>query len=227
MTRRELGWAVSALTIGLAVGALLLRHCESSAPAPREAAHEDPVTENDPPDDTRAAPPDAPLDPVPDADDTEPSDTAVTDAATEPDGPSHKKARLRLRNLYIRPVGDDRLCVNISPGSGALELLACRGHRGTERWTFEEDLSGTSRIRGHDGGCFRIGPVNARGEPTVEVAPCAVDTPRFRHAEDRRLEEVHSGQCVTARTVGKHAQIVLAVCDANARSGVQTWALTP
>jgi len=233
MTRRELGFGVSTLVVGLALGALLYRHCESPPKAP-ERTREEPVTEDDPPDDPRAIPEPAP---VADADEQadeqageqagELQDAATADAAPGPDGRAHRAPRLRLRNLFIHPAVDDRLCVNVSPDSSALELLSCRGHKGTERWTFVEDPTGASRIRGRDGDCMRIGPLNTRGEPTLELASCTGDTPRFRHTEDRRLEDVHSGQCITARTADKHAPLILAVCDRNARSGVQTWALTP
>jgi hypothetical protein len=226
MTRREILLSVSTLAIGLAVGALLYGHCQTPPKAP-VAPHEDPVTEDDPPDDPRAVPEPSP---VPDVD-APPSDVAddagAADAAPGPAGQPHKAPRLRLKNLFIHPASDERLCVNVAPGSSALELLACRGHKGTERWTFVEDPSGTSQIRGKDGDCMQIGPLSARGEPTMELAACTRDTPRFRHTEDRRLEDVHSGQCVTARAVEKRATLILAVCDPNARSGTQTWALTP
>ena len=230
MTKRELGGSLATLAIGLLLGALLYRHCASAKPDARVPSHDEPVAEADPPE---SAEPLGPLGEAStpawpgDVDQAAPEESL--DARTD-SGPGRglpRGAHLRLKNLYIHPVADDRLCVNVGPGSAALELLACRGHKGTERWTFVEDPSGTSRIRGSDDGCWRLGPPDRRGETTIELAACGTETPRFRHREDRRLEEVHSGQCVTAGSTKRGAPLVLAVCDPNARSFVQTWALTP
>jgi hypothetical protein len=224
MTRREIGLSMTTFTVGLAMGALLYRQFQPPPKAP-PVAHEETVTEDEPPDDPRAVPEPSP---VPDAD-APPKEVALTrpDAAPAPESRREKSPRLHLRDLFIHPVLDDRVCVNVAPGGTALELLACRGHKGTERWTFVEDPDGTSRIHGRDGDCMHIGPLNGRGESTLELALCTSDTPKFRYTESRQLEEAHSGQCVTARTVDKRAPLILAACDPNARTGVQTWAVTP
>jgi len=236
MTKREVGWTTFVLTVGVAVGALLYRHCATSSTSKQASPRDAEVAEDDPPADSQDAPvetvpvesarPSVPPAPAPDPDEPTPSE-AVEDAATPLDAHSAAGGRLKLRNLRIHPLGNDHLCLSASEGSPVLELLPCRTHKTTERWTFVEDLSGTSVIRGHDGGCLRVGAVNRRGEPTLEVQPCGADTPRFRVTADHRIEETHSGQCLTAKTVDKHARIVLAVSDPNARALVQAWVLSP
>jgi hypothetical protein len=132
---------------------------------------------------------------------------------------------VRSANLLVHPVGKDDECMD-SPAHGGhgLQLFRCHG-RTNQRWTFAEDTSGASRIAGGEGGCVRIGPREYSGEPPLVVGACDSGVPRFRHREDKRLEEVASGQCVTARPHQKRVKLFLEPCDAS--NAGQTWTFSP
>ena len=227
MTKRELSWGVVALLAGAIAGALLVHRFQAPSPtamtpvvADIDAAVED-RDSGEPMDDDAAL--DGSADFMePDASGIPPRREASTDAVTPPSKP-HARPSLVERNLLVRPGGYEGLCMDAPSRGPGLQLFPCHGRK-NQRWTFAEDPNGTSVISG-TAGCLRAGRPAARGESTVEVGACGPDASRFRHTDDRRLEDVHSGLCVTAHQLETHAPLVLTAC--NPSRGGQTWSLSP
>lgn len=228
MTKGEIAWGSAALLAGLAVGALLVRRCQmphasrTLASQDASAPPSDAWTSSDAIDGGEPTPPtlDA-REAVPDA------TSAEVDASISPPADAGRRLTPRAhpalleKNLLIHPVGAETLCVDASLRSSLLQLYPCHGKK-NQRWTFSEDPNGTSRISGAEG-CLRVGAA-IRGEPTLEMGSCGADTERFRHTEDRRIEDTHSKMCVTVHQTEAHARLVLAPCNS---SRGQSWSLTP
>jgi hypothetical protein len=218
MTRRELGVALGALVIGVAIGAILLRRRE---PAPvvtvaNEVAPSEDLADDSPAGDdgSVAVDDESPRPPAPTPTAAEP---ATKDAAS--DAPP---SSFRERRLLIHPATNTGLCVEAPPRTSGLQIRMCHGKR-NQRWTFVEDPTGASLVLGEGGACLGIGRPNADGEPIMELGPCGASPDRFRVADGHRLEDAHSGQCVTVRHVERRAGLVLEVC--NPRNVGQGWTL--
>jgi hypothetical protein len=230
MTKREVIWGLLAMALGVLVGVFVVLRRQKPPvvpPAVLDASAPEPDA-SEPPDDAQVI--DAPADAAPPVDDDASIPPLSLDAdapvepAPKPDAGHHApRPKLREANLEVRLVGSDAMCVDAPSNRAGLQLFHCHG-KANQRWTFTEDLNGISAISG-EGGCWRVGPPGARGESLIDRGACGPGAARFRHTDDHRLEDDHSGLCVTVHDTKRRSPLVLAAC--NPSRGGQTWSLTP
>jgi hypothetical protein len=231
MTKREVLWGLLAMVLGVLVGVfvMLRRYRPPVRPPPVETDASAPEADaSEPPDDA------AVTDALEDADLPLDDDASLPPLSLDAGKPVHVAPRpdaarpaphpkLREANLEVRLVGADGMCVDAPRHGPRLQLFPCHG-KANQRWTFTEDLNGTNVISG-DGDCWRVGPPTTHGEAAVDRGACGSGSARFRLTDDRRLEDAHSGLCVTVRDARKRSRLFFAACDPS--HGGQTWSLNP